>query len=65
MLSFDNLQTGHKYFLRNYGEESSFTIMDILMNGDCLAKHLETLELFHLSDLVQFGKGADYELREI
>jgi len=64
VLSFENLQTGHKYFLRNYGEETSFVIMDIL-NGDCLVKHLETLELFNLSELVQFGKGEDYELMEI
>ncbi|MCH7512942.1 MAG: hypothetical protein IH947_03215 [Bacteroidetes bacterium] len=64
-LSFDNLQTGHKYFLRNYGEETHFVVLDILDDGDLKVKHLETLEIFMLSELVRYGRGDDYDLFDI
>ncbi len=65
MLTFENLQQGHKYFLRNYSEESRFEVLEILNDTDCIVKHLETLEVFHLADLVQFGISKNYEIREI
>ena len=65
MLSFENLQQGHKYFLRNYSEVSRFEVLEILNDKDCIVKHLETLEVFHLADLVQFGIGEDFEIHEI
>ncbi len=64
-LSFANLQTGHKYLLRNYGEDVKFVILEILGNNECSVKHLETLEIFMLSDLIKYGKGPDYEINEI
>lgn len=65
MLSFDNLQTGHSYVLRNFGEEICFMVMDKISESECIVKQLDTLETFPLSDLVKYGKGADYELHEI
>jgi hypothetical protein len=64
MLSFKNLQKGQKYYMRNYGEETTFVVVEILENGDCIVKHTETLEIFHLHDLTRYGKGTDYELHE-
>ena len=64
-ISFDTIRTGKKYFLRNYGEESKFEVLDIKANGDFKVKDLMTLEIFLLSDLVCYGKGEDYELEEI
>ncbi len=64
-LSFDNLQTGHNYFLRNYGEETSFVVLDILDDGNLKVKHLETLEIFMLHELIRYGRGNDYDLFEI
>jgi len=51
--------------MRNFGEETTFVIVDIPAEGECLVKHLDTLDLFYLSELVQFGIGDDYELYEI
>ena len=64
-ISFKNLQTGHKYLLRNYGEEVKFVVLEILGNNECSVKHLETLEIFMLSDLIKYGKGPDYDINEI
>ena len=64
-ISFDTIRTGKRYFLRNYGEESKFEVLDIMANGDFKVKDLMSLEVFLLSDLVRYGKGGDYELQEI
>ncbi len=64
-ISFDTIRTGKQYFLRNYGEESKFEVLDIMANGDFKVKDLTTLEVFLLNDLVRYGKGDDYELQEI
>ena len=64
-ISFDTIRNGKRYFLRNYGEESKFEVLDIMVNGDFRIKDLMTLEVSFLSDLVRYGKGEDYELQEI
>ncbi len=64
-ISFDTIRTGKRYFLRNYGEESKFEVLDIMANEDFKVKDLMTLEVFLLSDLIRYGKGDDYELLEI
>ena len=51
-ISLDTIRTGKQYFLRNYGEESKFEVLDIMVNGDFRVKDLKTLEFFLLSDLV-------------
>lgn len=64
-LSIHNLQTGHKYVIKNYGETIEFQVMDVQPSGDHKVKHLSTLEIFQLSELTRYGKGHDYELSEL
>ena len=64
-LSFGVLRNGKKYFLVNHGERFEFEIEYILANGDFKVKDLHTLERYQLFDLIRFGKGNDFEIREI
>lgn len=64
-LSFDVLRVGKKYRLINYEERYEFEIERILSNGDFKVKDLHTLERFHLKDTIKYGKGKDFEIREI
>lgn len=64
-ISLDVLRTGKKYRLINYGERFEFTIEDIVGNGDFKIKDIHTLETGRLSDFYKYGKGKDFELREI
>jgi hypothetical protein len=64
-ISLDVLRAGKKYKIINYGERSDFTIEEILGNGDFKIKDLHTLEIGRLSDLYKYGKGNDFEIREL
>jgi hypothetical protein len=64
-LSFDVLRVGKKYRLVNFGDKYEFEIERILVNGDFTVKDLLTLERFLLKDTIKFGKGNDFEIREI
>ena len=64
-LSFDVLRNGKKYQLVNHGERYDFVIEFILANGDFKVKDLHTLERYLLKDLIKFGRGKDFEIREI
>ncbi|MCE2733275.1 MAG: hypothetical protein O9302_06670 [Cyclobacteriaceae bacterium] len=64
-LSLDVLRAGKKYRLINFGEKHDFIIENILANGDFEVKDLHTLERYRLLDLVRYGKGADFEIREL
>lgn len=64
-LSFDVLRVGKKYRLVNYGEVHEFVIEYIQANGDFRVKNIHTLEHYQLKDLIRFGKGSDFEIREI
>jgi len=64
-LAFDVLRTGKKYRLVNFGEAHEFVIENILGNGDFKVKDLLTLERYHLKDLIRYGKGSDFEIREL
>jgi hypothetical protein len=63
-LSFNSLRVGSKYKLINFGESTEFIIEKILGN-DFAIKDLLTLERYKLKDLIKFGKGRDFEIREI
>jgi len=63
-LSFDVLRVGKKYSLVNYGDRYDFEIEKILYN-DFKVKDLNTLERFLLKDVLKFGKGKDFEIREL
>ncbi len=64
-LSFNVLRVGKKYRLVNFGDQYEFEIERILVNGDFNVKDLLTLERFLLKDTIKFGKGNDFEIREI
>ncbi|MBX7126463.1 MAG: hypothetical protein K1X47_12285 [Cyclobacteriaceae bacterium] len=64
-LAFGSLRTGKKYRLINYGDRYDFELEDILPDGDFMVKDLHTLERFRLKDTIRFGKGRDFEIREI
>ena len=64
-LSFDVLRNGKKYRLVNHGEHHDFVIEYILINGDFKVKDLYTMERYLLKDLIKYGKGKDFELRDL
>ncbi len=64
-LAFDVLRTGKKYRLVNFGESHEFVIENILPNGDFKVKDTLTLERYHLKDLIRYGQGGDFEIREV
>lgn len=64
-LSFDVLRVGKKYKLINYGEVNEFVVEYILSHGDFKVKNIHTLEHYFLKDLIKFGKGKDFEIREL
>jgi hypothetical protein len=64
-LSFNVLRTGKKYTLVNFGERHDFIIENVLPSGDFKVKDLNTLEQYHLKDLISYGKGKDYSLEEL
>ncbi|MBX2968676.1 MAG: hypothetical protein KF803_04850 [Cyclobacteriaceae bacterium] len=64
-LAFDVLRVGKKYKLINYGEVNEFVVEHILGNGDFKVKNIHTLERYLLKDLIKFGQGKDFEIREL
>lgn len=63
-LSFDVLRVGKRYYMINFGDRYEFEIEKILIN-DFKVKDIHTLERYHLKDLLQFGKGNDFEIRDL
>ena len=63
-LAFDVLRVGKKYRLVNYGERYEFEILKILV-GDFELKDLHTLERYRMTELIRFGRGSDFEIREV
>jgi hypothetical protein len=64
-LSFNALRVGKKYRLVNFGDTYEFEVERILVNDDFKVKDLHTLERFFLKDVIKFGKGKDFEIREL
>jgi hypothetical protein len=64
-LAFSSMRVGKKYRLVNYGEKSEFMLMEVMDNNDYLLKDLFSMENYRMSELIQFGKGEDFELREL
>jgi hypothetical protein len=64
-LSFDVLRVGKKYRLINFRERYEFVIEEILANRDFKLKDIHTLETIYMHDLIKFGKGNDFEIREL
>ncbi len=64
-ISFDTLRVGKRYYLINRGERCDFEVMEKINNTNFKLKDIHTLELYELNDLVKYGRGKDYDLREI
>jgi hypothetical protein len=63
-ISIDVLRVGRCYFLLNYGEYHEFEVMENLGENNFRVKDIHTLEYYELNDLIQFGKGDDYDMGE-
>jgi len=64
-ISTDVLRVGKKYYLLNHGERFEFIVVEALNDNDFRLKDLSSLEEYQLNELIQFGKGADYDLEEL
>lgn len=63
--SFNIIRVGKRYRLVNYGETHEFEILEIFNEENCIVRSLDTLEMYNLSELVQYGKGDDFDFEEI
>jgi len=63
-IAFNNLRVGKKYKLVNHRELFEFEIMEVVSNEEFRLKDLYTLEEYSMSDLVRFGRGKDFSIRE-
>ena len=64
MLSSKNLRKGQKYKVTNYGYSMVFEVLSFESN-DYQIKNTETLEISKFNEVVQYGKGKDYELIDL
>ncbi|UII28601.1 hypothetical protein LVD15_09300 [Fulvivirga maritima] len=64
-LSINAMRVGLKYKLVNYGEVYEFEILKRISDNNFLLKDLYTLEQYEIHDLVRFGRGDDFEIREM
>jgi hypothetical protein len=63
-IALDNLRVGRVYRLVNQGEIRTIQIMDRLAGDNFKIKDLDTLEYYTIYELLQWGKGKDYDLEE-
>lgn len=64
-LAIDNLRVGRRYRLVNFGETRTLLILQRLSTENFSVKDVDTLETYELQELLQWGKGKDYDLDEI
>ncbi len=64
-LAFSSMRVGKNYILTNYGEKLEFVLLEVLPSNDYLLKDLFSMEKYLMSEIIQFGRGEDFELREI
>lgn len=63
-IALDNLRVGRVYRFVNQGEIRIIEIMDRLAVDNFKIKDLDTLEYYTIHELLQWGKGKDYDLEE-
>jgi hypothetical protein len=64
-LALSSLRVGKKYRLTNFGDTNEFVIERVVESNEFAVKDLLTLERYRLKDLYKFGKGKDFEIREL
>ena len=65
LMTRQRLRVGKSYFLRNYGETSSFLVLEALDEYDYRVKDLLSMENYPYSRLTRYGLGPDFDLREL
>lgn len=63
-IALDNLRVGRVYRFVNQGEIRTIEIMARLSGDNFKIKDLDTLEYYTIHELLQWGKGKDYDLEE-
>lgn len=64
-IALDNLRVGRKYLLINQGEIRKLEIINRLQGVNFQVKDLDTLEYYTIEELLQWGRGKDYDLDEL
>ena len=64
-LAFSSMRVGKRYRLINYGEKTEFILKEVFPRDEYKLKDLHSLEEYYMSELVKYGMGEDFELREI
>lgn len=64
-LAFSSMRVGKKYRLINYGESSEFILLEVFPRDQYRLKDVHSLEEFFMNELIKYGKGEDFELREM
>lgn len=64
-LALDNLRVGRIYTLINQGEVRKIEVMSWISGENFWVKDLDTLERYTMHELLQWGKGKDYDLEEL
>jgi len=64
-LAFSSMRVGMRYRLVNYGEKSEFILKEVFSRGDYRLKDIHSMEEYYMSELIKYGKGEDFELREL
>ena len=64
-LALDNLRVGRVYKLINQREVRKLEVMAWISGENFWVKDLDTLERYTLHELLQWGKGKDYDLEEL
>jgi len=64
-IAFNNLRVGKKYKLINHREIFEFEVMEVFAPEEFRLKDIHTLEEYLMSDLIKYGKGRDFSVREM
>lgn len=64
-ISTDVIRLGKKYRLQNFGEIYEFEVIQFMAGDNYRFKDLTTLETYDYQKLIEFGKGKDFEIREL
>ncbi|MEQ8245656.1 hypothetical protein [Fulvivirga sp.] len=64
-ISLNVIRLNKKYRLKNYGDTYEFEVMEFLSSENFKLKDINTLEYYELAELTAFGRGKDFEIREI
>ncbi|MBW3466749.1 hypothetical protein [Arthrospiribacter ruber] len=64
-IALDNLRVGRVYDFQNNGERRRLEILARLSGTNFKVKDLDTTEVYTIEELLEWGKGKDYELDEV